>query len=103
MRGVDERHVLASRPLLEERGRRIFVTKQRRDCLLKGPTKQHGRSDVLLLPAIEIPVTVSAWAGQKLRDLRVAVGHRDFPSLLAILIADAACGGTRLAAESCSH
>ena len=68
---------LAGRPLLEQDYRWIFVAEQGRHRLLEAATEQHGGANVLLLPAIEVAMAVTARAGQVLRDLGVAVIHHD--------------------------
>src|ERR1019366_10002933 len=43
--------------------------------ILEGSTEQHGSASVLLLPAIEVVVAITAGAGEVLAYLGVAVGH----------------------------
>jgi hypothetical protein len=44
-------------------------------CLFEGPAEQHGCPGVLLLPAVEVAMIVTARAREILADLGIAVGH----------------------------
>lgn len=54
MRRINQLHVFAGGPLLEQLGCHVFAPKQRGDRLLEGTAEQHGSAEVFLLPTIEL-------------------------------------------------
>src|SRR2546430_2679318 len=68
--------VLAWSPLAEQNGRRVFAEEVGSQSPFEGSAEEHGGSRILLLPAIEIAVAITAWARQILADLGVAVEHQ---------------------------
>ena len=66
---------LTGRPLVEQDCSRIFLAKKGAQSSFEGAAEQHRRTGVLLLPAIEVAMPVTPWAGGVLADLGVAVGH----------------------------
>src|SRR5580704_15902801 len=83
--------ILALGPFGEQGSRGIFTTEVSAQGAFEGPAKQHGRTSVLLLPAIEVAMPIAARAGQVLADLGVAIGHQ------------ATCGSSRFSGESSFH
>src|SRR5439155_27179457 len=65
--------ILIELPFLKQGSRCVLLEKEGGQSAFKGATKEHGCPGVFLLPAIEIAMTVAAWAGQVLAYLGVAV------------------------------
>src|ERR1700680_1031985 len=63
-------------PFLEKLRRAILATKVGSQCLLETTAKDHRRPGVLLLPAVEVAISITTRAGQVLGDLGVAIDHR---------------------------
>src|ERR1019366_6891820 len=93
--------VLTRCPLLEQGYCGVFVTEQSGHSLLEAAAKKHGGPNILLLPAIEVAMAVTARTGQVLRNLGVAVIHRDTRSFREPLPLPA--GGLGIDVDSSSH
>ena len=63
------------RPSLEQGTAWIFAAEQRSQCLLKGTSEQQPGSGFLLLPAVQVAITVAQRASKILGELGVAVCH----------------------------
>src|SRR6266853_3372826 len=72
---VGQVHVFAHAPLLEENGRRVFVTKKGSNGLFEGTAKEHGSAGIFFLPTVEVAVSVTARAAEVGADLRIRVIH----------------------------
>src|SRR5439155_25931941 len=68
--------VLASRPLAEQDGRRVFAEEVGSQSPFERSAEEHGGSRILLLPAIEIAMAIAARAGQVLADLGLPLEHQ---------------------------
>src|SRR5581483_1255745 len=98
---VAQLQVLTRCPLFKQNSCRILVTEQSGHRLLEAAPEQHGGPNISLLPAIHITVTVPPRAGQILRNLGVAVGHRATRTFSAAFPLD--CGGTRSEFDNSPH
>src|SRR5207302_4049838 len=72
---VFELLILIELPFLKQGSRCVLPQKEGGQSAFKGAPEEHGGPDVFLLPAIEIAMTVAAWAGQILADVGIAIGH----------------------------
>src|SRR5690348_18293212 len=75
---VCQSRILISCPFLIEGHATVLIVEVSRERLFKAAAEDHGGTGVLLLPAVEIPIAVQAWAAQILANLCVAVDHRKF-------------------------
>src|SRR5213078_2587963 len=73
--GVVQRLLLVLRPFAVKSYGCIFLSEVGAECLFEGAPEEHGGPGVLLLPAVEITMTIPARAAQIMADLTVAVGH----------------------------
>src|SRR5438552_18267885 len=67
--------ILIELPFLKQGSRRVLAQKEGGQSAFKGASEEHGCPAVLLLPTIEIAMTVAARACQVLADLGVAINH----------------------------
>src|SRR5438445_5814378 len=67
--------ILIELPLLKQDSRRVLAEEIGGQSVFKGAPEEHGCPGVFLFPAIEIAMTVAAWAREILADLGVAVNH----------------------------
>src|SRR5437867_1711325 len=68
--------ILIELPCLKQGSRCVLVEKVGGQSPLKGATEEHGCPGVLLLPSIQITMTVAARTGEVLADLGIAVDHQ---------------------------
>src|SRR6266536_2678257 len=68
--------ILIELPFLKQGDRRVLMEEIRAESAFKGAAEEHGCPAVLLLPTIEIAMTIAARAGQILADLGIAVYHQ---------------------------
>src|SRR5579872_4716587 len=67
--------ILVGSPFPEQNPGSVFLSEVSAQSLFEGPTEEHGGTSVFLLPAIQIPMSVTTRAREVLADLGVAVGH----------------------------
>src|SRR2546427_8685767 len=73
---VPQALLLARRPFAKQDSCRVVAKEISGQGLFEGAPEEHGGPGILLLPAVEVAMSVAARAGQVVADLGVAVSHR---------------------------